>query len=141
MTTLPTVTLVSACAVDPHCPGDMYRLTPTAPYRCTADETHILHVGDLATCTRCWEANESDRYTVSRALRDEGWALIDGKLVCDTHVAPCRWCGRLTLLDTSLCADGTTIHCPDCIDDQHCDPCGRDAADEQRFAEQWEERS
>lgn len=137
MTVRAPAVVVSACAVDASCPGEMVLANGLSIIRCTGSPPHGVYAEDLAVCTRCTEAQQSDRYTVARALRDEGWALIGGQLTCPEHLRVCSQCEES--YDPGLVDGNGCGMCPDCHPTR-CTPCLQDARDEHSFAADWEER-
>lgn len=82
----------------------------------------------LAVCSRCSEAQESDRYSIDDALANQGWAVIADQLICDAHLTCCTNCGDPCLLESDGCVRDGDYHCSECW--QTCGECGRWAASE-----------
>lgn len=76
----------------------------------------------LAVCSRCTDWIDSDRITVDQALSD-GWAVLNGKLVCTDHLVPCTRCGDPCLLESDGCVRDGDWHCDECAG--NCGECGR----------------
>lgn len=75
-----------------------------------------------AECSRCDDAQESDRYTLEEALH-RGWAVIGDALVCEAHLVPCTRCGDPCLLESDGCVRDGDFHCDEHADE--CSECGR----------------